>query len=367
MAVELDLEAARKATYGGLVMGAGGGGLERGLKAAEAVFAVGAPTMVTLDELDDDDQVVVMTGVGAPGVGTTRQLSGTTDSLRALDMVLEAWEGPGRIVGTMGAHPGAGMAAGWLANAIKGLFVVDAQTNGRGHPTVAMGGMGLAGRLDVEVFQAASGGDPEFMGHIEVVVKGPLGKGSSILHHASGEVGGSIRASRGPFSVGFLRTNGAVGAVSYCIRLGEAMLAAEGKGGDAMIEAILETTGGRELGRGPLTKAGTTLEHAWDVGILEVDSSGSKLEVIVVNEFMGVDVDGERVSTYPDLIVTLDPESGMPTAAARMGVGEEVVVVSVPKSSIPLGAGVWDAVVYEDAERLAGREITRYALEGAPA
>jgi DUF917 family protein len=86
-----------------------------------------------------------------------------------------------------------------------------------------------------------------------------------------------------------------------------------------------------------------------------------------VNEFMGVDVDGERVSTYPDLIVTLDPKTGMPTAAARMDVGEEVVVVSVPKSSIPLGAGVWDAVVYEDAERLSGREITRYALEGAPA
>src|SRR2546430_420251 len=115
---------------------------------------------------------------------------------------------------------------GWLVNAITGLFVVDCQTNGRGHPTVAMGGMGLAGRLDVDVFQAASGGDPEFMGHIEVMVRGPLGKGSSILHHASGEVGGSIRASRGPFSVAFLREHGAVGAVSQCIRLGEAMLAA---------------------------------------------------------------------------------------------------------------------------------------------
>jgi DUF917 family protein len=239
-------------------------------------------------------------------------------------------------------------------------------TNGRGHPTVAMGGMGLAGRLDVDVFQAASGGDPDYLGHIEVVVKGPLGKGSSILHHASGEVGGSIRASRGPFSASFCRENAAVGAVSYCIRLGEAMMAAEGKGGDAMIAAILETTGGRELGRGPLLEAQTRLEHAWDVGILAVDSGGSKLEVIVVNEYMGVDVDGERASTYPDLIVTLDPGTGMPTAAARMAQGEEIVVVSVPKQSIPLGAGVWDAVVYEDAERLSGREITKYALEGAP-
>src|SRR5581483_8889249 len=152
----------------------------------------------------------------------------------------------------------------------------------------------------------------------------------------------------------------------YCIRLGEAMLGAQGKGGDAMIEAILETTGGRELGRGPLIEAGTKLEHAWDVGILAIDAGGSRLEVIVVNEYMGADLDGERVSTYPDLIVTLDPKTGMPTAAARMEKGEEIVVVSVPKHQIPLGAGVWDAVVYEDAERLSGREITRYALAGAP-
>jgi DUF917 family protein len=363
----LDLDTARKAAYGGLVFGAGGGGLDYGLKAAENVFMHGQPELVTLDELDDDDQIVVMTGVGAPG-GHQRRLTWTSDTIRAFDLVLDAWDGPGKIVGTMTSHPGAFMPGSWFINAIRPEFkVVDVNTNGRGHPTVAMGGMGLAGRLDVEVFQAASGGDPEFMGHVEVVVRGPLGKGSSILHHASGETGGGIAASRGPFSVEFCRRNGAVGAVSECIRLGEAMLGAEGKGGDAMVEAILGTLGGRELGRGPLTKAGTTLEHAWDVGILEVDSSGSKLEVIVVNEFMGVDIEGERVSTYPDLIVTLDPRTGMPTAAARMGLGEEVVVVSVPKSSIPLGAGVWDAVVYEDAERLSGREITRYALEGAPA
>src|SRR2546428_12532060 len=90
---ELTLEEARRACYGGLVMGAGGGGLERGLKAVEDVFAAGTPTMVTLDEVEDDHHIVVMNGGGAPGVGQTRTLATNEDSARASDLLLEARDG----------------------------------------------------------------------------------------------------------------------------------------------------------------------------------------------------------------------------------------------------------------------------------
>jgi len=282
--------------------------------------------------------------------------------------VIEAWDGDGRIVGTMVAHPGAYLPSSWFTNAIRPeLLVVDCATNGRGHPTVAMGGMGLASRRDVEVTQAASGGLEEYLGHIEIVARGPVGVISSVLHHASAEVGASIASSRGPFSVELCRTNGADGAVSACLRLGEAMLGADGHGGDAMIAAIVDTLGGRELGRGSLVAAETNLVEAWDVGTLAIDADGSRLEIVVCNEYMAAEMDGRRLSTYPDLIVTLSATDGMPTAAARMEEGDEIVVVTVPKDRIPLGAGVWDAVVYEDAERLTGREIASYALAGAPA
>ena len=48
---ELTFEDARAASMGGLVFGAGGGGLERGLDAARTVFQVGTPVLVGLDEL----------------------------------------------------------------------------------------------------------------------------------------------------------------------------------------------------------------------------------------------------------------------------------------------------------------------------
>jgi DUF917 family protein len=356
---ELTFEDARAASMGGLVFGAGGGGLERGLEAARTVFQVGSPVLVELDELEGDDQVMVMTGVGAPG--TQQQLVWPRDGLRALELACEAWDGHGAIVGTMTAHPGAFMAGTWLANALDPhLAVIDCNANGRGHPTVAMGGMGLAGRTDINVVQAAVGGVEDHRGHVEIVARGPIGVVSSLLHHASAETGGVLLASRGPFPVEFLREHGAVGAVSACMRLGAAMIAAEGEGGEAMIAAIKDTLGGRELGRGPLRAANVAVRENWDVGTLEVDS-GSQLVIHVCNEYMAADVDGERVATYPDLIVTLAESDGMPTPAAHREPGERIVVLSVPREQIPLGAGVREAAVYRDPERLLGIELVAHA------
>ncbi len=354
---ELTFDDARAACMGGLVFGAGGGGLERGLEAARTVFQVGNPVLVGLDELEGDDQVMIMTGVGAPG--TQRQLTWPRDGLRALELACDAWDGHGALIGTMTAHPGAFMAGTWLANALDPhLSVVDCNANGRGHPTVAMGGMGLAGRTDINVVQAAVGGVEDHRGHIEIVSRGPIGLVSDVLHHASAATGGSLLASRGPFPVEFLREHGAVGAVSACIRLGEAMIASEG--GEAMIGAIRDTLGGRELGRGPLGSASVAMRENWDVGTLEIDS-GSRLVVHVCNEYMAADLDGERVATYPDLIVTLAESDGMPTPAAHREPGERIVVLAIPRDRIPLGAGVWEAAVYRDPERLLGIDLVAHA------
>ena len=136
-----------------------------------------------------------------------------------------------RLVGTMTAHPGAFMAGTWLANALDPhLAVVDCNANGRGHPTVAMGGMGLASRTDINVVQAAVGGVEDHRGHVEIVARGPIGVVSDVLPSRIGRDRRLLLASRGPFPVDFLREHGAVGAVSACIRLGEAMHRRRGRG-----------------------------------------------------------------------------------------------------------------------------------------
>ena len=98
------------------------------------------------------------------------------------------------------------------------------------------------------------------------------------------------------------------------------------------------------------------MRENWDVGTLEVDG-GSRLVIHVCNEYMAAEVDGERVATYPDLLVTLAESDGLPTPAAHAEPGERIVVLAVPRERIALGAGVREASVYRDPERLLGIEL----------
>ena len=84
--------------------------------------------------------------------------------------------------------------------------------------------------------------------------------------------------------------------------------------------------------------ANVGVRENWDVGTLEVDG-GSQLVIHVCNEYMAADIDGERVATYPDLIVTLAESDGMPTPAAHREPGERIVVLAVPARQDPARRG----------------------------
>jgi hypothetical protein len=51
----------------------------------------------------------------------------------------------------------------------------------------------------------------------------------------------------------------------------------------------------------------------------------------------------------------------MPTPAAHREAGERIVVLAVPRDKIPLGAGVREAAVYRDPERLLGIELVAHS------
>jgi hypothetical protein len=222
-----------------------------------------------------------------------------------------------------------------------------------------MGGFGITGDLSHRVVMVGVGGMDDADGHIELVLSGGLAPGSDLLRKAADLLGGSIAASRGPFSVGFLREVGAIGSVSASIRLGEAMLGVHGGSGDAMIDAVVSTLGGRVAARGRITSNSIKLQGAYDVGYIEIDS-GDEIRIGVVNEYLTLDIATERVSTFPDLIVLLDAGTGMPVSASPAEIGAEVVVVVVDRALIPLGRGVWDHAAYTGVERLLDTNLTDY-------
>ncbi|MGH9294489.1 MAG: DUF917 family protein, partial [Acidimicrobiales bacterium] len=251
----LDLDAARAATLGGLILGAGGGGLDEGLAAAESVLALGAPRFASLDELDEADGVVISTSVGAPSAHHPTAAGGARsrrERQRAFELLKASLSLPSPpLRATMCSHPGAWITETWVHAALDGdLCVADAAANGRGHPTVTMGGLGLAGRDDVAVHQAAVGGSPL----LEVIAHGSLAQTSKVLRAASIAAGGIIAACRGPFLVGFCREAAAKGAVSASIALGRAVLDARSAGPGAVVDAIVETLHGRLIAEGAVAR-----------------------------------------------------------------------------------------------------------------
>jgi DUF917 family protein len=345
-----DLEAA---ILGGLVLSAGGSGrgsAGRHRRLGEAALSYGAVAFASLDEFDEDDALLVSTAVGAPGRGKAN--TEPRDAVEAAHAVLAASG-----VDPAGVIPGhvPGLYA-WVIASALGVPVIDAATNGRAHPTVMMGGMGLASRPEVKLWQAGSaGGDAP----LSVLVHGDLMKTTAVMLAASVQNGGMINAVRGPFSAGFVRSNGAPGAIVFAHGLGEAMLAAKGQ---ARILAATEFLKGESYA-GEVSANGVAYRDGFDVGQVTVRTKRGQLVLGVYNELMTATLDGQRIATFPDMLATFDAASGEPIAVSELKAGSVAVIVVAPRTSIPLGAGVFDPAVYAEVEQAMGEDIARYALK----
>ena len=153
----------------------------------------------------------------------------------------------------------------WLPSALLGTKVVDAVGDIRAHPTGDMGSIGMASSSEPTI-QTAVGGHRASHSYIELVARGATAKISPILRKAADMSGGFITAScRNPVAASYVKRHAALGGISRALDLGHAIMAAEAKGGRAVIDTICRTTSGVVLGTGKVTrKAVTYADSAFD-------------------------------------------------------------------------------------------------------
>ncbi|MHB1569286.1 MAG: DUF917 domain-containing protein [Solirubrobacteraceae bacterium] len=352
----LDLHAVHAAVAGGSVLAAGGGGwVDHGLLVGTTAVQRGSPKLVTLDELDPDSLIATVSAIGAPAaVGWEMR---PEDYVRALQLLIEAVHEP--IVGTVTAQNGSSTTCnGWVASAVLGTFVVDAAGDGRAHPTGKMGSFGLAANDDYETVQAVAGGNRSEHRYMEVVTRGTVRHTANVLRTASDQSGGFIACARNPLPASFVAQHAAVGAISFALDLGEAILAAEPAGAEAVIAATVEHLDGRILARGPVRGRELRTENAFDIGTVTV----GELELGFVNEYLTAESGGERLATFPDVLATLSTKTGRIISIADLRPGDEVAVLHVPKANVPLGDGVREPSVYPEVEAMLGKPLGEYAL-----
>lgn len=344
----------KAALIAGLFLSAGGRGRssEAGQRRmGQMALGYGRVDLAPLDTFAADDVLITATGVGAPGVvRPTVAPRDAVDSARALLEYL-----PRPPVGVMCGHvPGFNA---WLVAAALGIAYVDTAANGRGHPTVMMGGMGLAARPDISITQVAIGGVAAHGSRLRVAATGNVSLTEKVLRRAAALNNGLIFAARGPLSVGFVRHNGASGAISFQLDLGRAMLAAPQAD---RVTATSRFLGGEVLITGDVAENTVVCDDSFDLGLVVVLDGPHQARLGVLNEFMTAEVDGVRVATFPDMIGTLDPDSGDPLAISELVPGTRVSVIIAPRAHLPIGKGAIDPAAFPEVEQTMGTDLQSY-------
>ncbi len=351
------------AVKGGSVYAAGGGGwADHGRMLGYAAVGVGKPELVSIDELGADDWVATAAAIGAPASTTPWEMQGI-DYVKAAQLLQEALGE--KLSGLMiGQNGKSSTLNAWLPSAVLGTKVLDAVGDVRAHPTGDMGSIGMAGS-PIQMIQTAVGGNRADNRYIELVVRGATAKISPVLRTAADQSGGFIASCRNPLRASYVKANAALGGISLALKLGEAIIAAEKKGGAAVIDAIVKTTGGGLLVSGKVTaKAVVYTKDAFDIGTITVGKGATSHTLHVMNEYMAVDdAAGTRLATFPDVITTLDKD-GNPLSVGQVEVGMAIHVLHVPKTIIPLASSVLDPTVYPYVEKQMGIELAKYALDG---
>lgn len=353
-----DVEAAIR---GGSVYACGGGGwADHGRMLGTAAVNAGEPELVSIADVPDDAWIATAAAIGAPAGTTAWQMLGVdyVDAVRLVEKELGA-----PIHGLMiGQNGKSSTLNGWLPSAILGTKVIDAVGDIRAHPTGDMGSIGLSKSPD-PVIQSAVGGNRSANAYLRLVVRGATSRVSPILRTAADMAGGFIASCRNPVPAAHVREHAALGGISRALSLGEAILAAEKKGGKAVIDAICAETEGEIVAEGKIaSKAVAYTREAFDIGTLTIGEGRGRTTLHVMNEYMAVENgEGERLATYPDVITTLDP-GGTPVSVGDIEPGMPMLVLRVPRERLPLSSSVNDPGVYAPAEAALGINLTDYAL-----
>jgi DUF917 family protein len=354
----VDELATEAAVLGGAVLGGGGGGwMEEGRRLGRIAFSRGFREIVSLDALPDESLLLTVSAVGAPSAG--RDLLAPEDYIRAVELFRE--KTGIRIDGLISSEVGAlGVVNGWVQSAALQIPVVDAPCNGRAHPLALMGSMGLHTGKEFVSRQTVVGGSPEKGNRVEAYFEGFLEDASNKVRKAAVDAGGMVAVARNPVSAGYVRRNGAPGAIRMAIDLGNILLEHRESVPKLIFKELYDFLGADFIVRGKVKNVVLKTEGGLDVGTVRLKTRNFSYELALWNEYMTLEREGTRLATFPDLIMTFDAQTAVPLISAQIKEASEVVVIAVLSEQLILGAGMRDNGLMRRIEKAVGKEIVIY-------
>jgi DUF917 family protein len=344
------------AVVGGSLLGGGGGGsMEEGRKMAALALNLASVELVDIEDLYEESILVNVAAVGAPSAKTG--YAKPVHYIKAVELLQKAADI--KIAGIISNELG-GVAAvnGWLQAAMLGIPVVDAPCNGRAHPTGIMGAIGLHNKKNYKSIQAAVGGSVEKGTFVEILAMGKIEKASSLIRSAAVQAGGLVSVARNPVSLRYVKENAAAGAIKQAIGLGQRILSAKPEGGIAMVEAACKFLDGEIIYIGDINEIFLESKGGFDVGKVLMGD----YEITFWNEYMTLEKSGHRLATFPDLIMTIDAETGLPVTSAEIMKDQKIALIVVDRKNLKLGAGMRAPELFKACEKAVGESIIEYVF-----
>ena len=334
--------------------GGGGGSREEGRLFGKMALNTGKPILADIEDLSENATLVTVSAVGAPAA--KQKHTEPIDYVKAIEILInDGIEVDGIITNENG---GFATLNGWFQSAVLNIPVVDAPCNGRAHPLGVMGSMGLHKKEGYISRQAAVGGNPRKGQYLEVYTKGSLDNTSRIIRQAAVTSGGLVAVARNPLNVGYVRENAAVGAITQAVELGKMMNTASHR--EAVIDAILKYMNGKKIAEGTIEDVRLKTAGGFDTGSMIVKTKEGACELTFWNEYMTIERESKRIATFPDLIATLNFQTGLPLTTAEVKKGQKVVILYSLKENLKLGSGMNDPELFREVERITRKDIVKY-------
>lgn len=352
----LNQESGRWAMLGGCILGGGGGGGSHlGEMLLDKLSDAPPLSLKPLSQVEDDAVVLSVSLVGAPAAA--EQFLTPEAMIRTVRLFEE--NNPGIKLGGIITNENGACATvnGWVQAAFTGLPFLDAQCNGRAHPTGVMGSMGLHRDPEYQTTMVFAGGNPATGRYVEGIVRGTIDHTAALVRAASVEAGGLVAVARNPVTAAYVRKNGAVGGISQSIALGRACEEGLAQSPQAGVERAVAELKGRILCQGTVDSFQLRSEGGFDVGVVSV----AGYELTFWNEYMTATApDGSRAATFPDLIMTMDAATGRPVPSANIQKGQQVYVIATDHRNLNLSPTMYDRALMAPVEKIVGRELLKY-------
>jgi len=328
----LDAEDIEALAVGAWILGTGGGGSPyHGLLNLRRLYAEGARvSLLDPEELDDGDEIAVVSMMGAPLVILER-LVDSRQIARAVTMMEEYRGRRFRAVMAIEIGGGNGMQP-LMAAAHLGIPVVDADAMGRAYPEAQMTSFAVGGLEPAPLTSVDPRGN-------EVVVA--RAAGWKWMERTSRKVCtefGSLAATcKAPRLGSEVRRWGVLRTTSQAIRLGRAVRLANRRHQNP-IEAVLAAENGIRLFGGKIVEVERRTTEGFLRGRTLVEGlnedAGSRAEIAFQNEWVVVWRDGVPIVSTPDLICVLDGDTGEAIGTETIRYGQRVVVVALPSPPV---------------------------------